>query len=64
MLKRPEKSVFDVTGRRVAAVVEIARGDGVVRTTPWLTDDVPSGVYFAVLTAGKAQKTRKLVIAR
>lgn len=56
--------VFDVAGRRVAALAEVSRGDGIVRTTPWLTDDVPSGVYFAVLTAGEAQKTRKLVVAR
>ena len=56
--------VFDVAGRLVSRVAELPRGDGVIRTAPWLTDDVQSGVYFAVLRAGSMQKSQKLVVAK
>jgi hypothetical protein len=56
--------VYDVGGRRIVQLVELPVGDGVVRTTPWFPDDVPNGVYFAVLRAGERKITRKLVVAR
>ena len=56
--------VFDVRGRRVASVSEQSRGDGIVKTAPWFVDDVPSGVYFAVLRTGEESVSRKVVVAR
>ena len=56
--------VYDVRGRLVNRVAAEPRGDGVIRATRWLTDDVTSGVYFAVLTAGEDQIVRKVVVAR
>jgi hypothetical protein len=56
--------IYDVSGRLVNSLEDFSSGDGIIRTTPWLTDDVPSGVYFAVLQAGEAQKTRKLVVRK
>ena len=38
--------------------------DGVIRVVPWVVDDAPAGVYFAVLRAGAETKTRKLVVTR
>jgi hypothetical protein len=56
--------VYDVRGRLVTEVAEFARGDGVIRTTPWFAADVASGVYFAVLRAGDEQKTHKLIVRK
>ena len=56
--------IFDVAGRRVSAAAGLPRGDGVIRTVPWLTDDVPSGVYFAVLSADGRRLSRKVVVTR
>ncbi len=56
--------VFDVTGRQVSELVRAPVGDGIIRMVPWLTDDVPSGVYFAVLKAGSEQLSRKIVVTR
>jgi len=56
--------VYDVTGRLVSRVAELPRGDGIIRNAPWFTDDVSSGVYFAVLRAGDLRKSRKLVVAK
>jgi len=55
--------IFDVAGRRVSSLAEVA-GDGVVRTVPWVTADVPAGVYFAVLSNGAERMSRKVVVAR
>jgi hypothetical protein len=57
-------SVYDVQGRQISRVASFTRGDGIIRTATWLPDQVPSGVYFAVLTAGEESTTRKIVIAR
>ena len=54
--------IYDVTGRHVINLAELAQGDGVIRTTPWLPDGAPSGVYFAVLRAGEESLSRKLVV--
>jgi len=57
-------SIFDVTGRLVNEVSRLAVGDGIIRMAPWYADDVPSGVYFAVLQAGPDKITRKIVVAK
>lgn len=56
--------VYDVGGRLVSRLAELPAGDGIIRRVPWITDDIPAGVYFAVLRAGEAQVTRKLVVTR
>jgi hypothetical protein len=56
--------VFDVQGRLVTDVEDFSTGDGVIRTTPWFADDVPSGVYFAVLQAGADRITRKITVLK
>ena len=40
------------------------RGDGIIRVTRWVTDDVPNGVYFAVLEVGEERKSRKITVLR
>ncbi len=57
-------TVYDVTGRQVSELARASAGDGIIRTVSWLTDDVPSGVYFAVLKAGSEQLSRKIVVAK
>jgi hypothetical protein len=57
-------AVYDVAGRLVTPVTELARGDGVIRTAPWIADGVPNGVYFAVLTAGEERASEKIVVMR
>jgi photosystem II stability/assembly factor-like uncharacterized protein len=57
-------SIFDVTGRLVSEVVRAPIGDGIIRMAPWHADDVPSGVYFAVLQAGTDRISRKIVVAK
>ena len=56
--------IYDVQGRLVSRVAEHSRGDGVIRPVEWFTDDVTSGVYFAVLRAGSLQRSQKVVVAR
>ncbi len=56
--------IFDVAGRRVNVVAELARGDGVIRQAAWVPDGAPAGVYFAVLSAGSERVSRKVVVAR
>lgn len=56
--------VFDVAGRLVSDVVELPQGDGIIRTAPWFATDVKSGVYFAVLSAGGQQITRKMIVTK
>lgn len=57
-------SIFDVAGRRVSVVAEGVPGNGLIRNVIWLTDDVPAGVYFAVLSAGHERSTRKVVVVK
>jgi hypothetical protein len=57
-------SVYDVQGRLVSQLVELPRGDGIIRTAPWVTADVPSGAYFVVLRAGEMQKSQKLIVTK
>ena len=56
--------VYDVQGRLVDRVVELPRGDGVVRVAPWLAADVASGTYFVVLRAGAERQSRKMTVLR
>jgi hypothetical protein len=57
-------TIYDVQGRRVSTLEELPHGDGIIRTTPWFTDDVSSGVYFAVLRAGPDQRSEKLIVTK
>jgi hypothetical protein len=56
-------TIYDVGGRRVGPR-HVVRGDGIVRSWRWSPDDLPAGVYFAVLEAGEARASRKLVLSR
>ncbi|MCA9752045.1 MAG: T9SS type A sorting domain-containing protein [Gemmatimonadetes bacterium] len=56
--------IYDVQGRLVSDLASFPTGDGIIRTTPWFPDDVPAGVYFAVLRAGEERVSRKIVVAR
>jgi hypothetical protein len=56
--------IYDVRGRLVSDLEGFARGDGIIRTTPWFPDDVPSGVYLAVLEAGGERVTRKITVLK
>jgi len=55
--------VHDLSGRRIAEIVSLTRGDGIVRVVRWETESVASGVYFAVLRAGGEYTTRRIVVA-
>jgi len=61
---RVELSIYDVRGRLVSNLAELSTGDGIIRRSVWLPDDVPSGVYFAVLQAGSDRISRKVVVAK
>ncbi|NNE43682.1 MAG: T9SS type A sorting domain-containing protein, partial [Gemmatimonadetes bacterium] len=56
--------IYDVNGRLVSDLEDFSQGDGIIRTTPWFTDDVPTGVYFAVLKAGGVQKSQKITVIK
>ncbi|MCA9751158.1 MAG: T9SS type A sorting domain-containing protein [Gemmatimonadetes bacterium] len=55
-------NVYDVSGRLVTPLVARDRGDGIIRQATWMLDDVPAGVYFAVLEAGDERVSRKVVV--
>ena len=59
-----ELAIYDVAGRLVQDFGVLARGDGVIRSTIWSTEGVTPGAYFAVLRAGDAKLTRKVVVAK
>jgi hypothetical protein len=56
--------IYDVRGRLVNDVAALPVGDGIIRRAVWLTDDVPNGVYFAVLSAGEERVSRKVIVAK
>jgi hypothetical protein len=59
-----ELAIYDVAGRLVQNFGVVARGDGLIRTAIWSTEGVTPGAYFAVLRAGDASLSRKVVVAR
>ncbi len=56
-------TIYDVSGRRVSPHKAV-RGDGIVRSWRWSPAELPAGVYFAVLQAGEARASRKLILSR
>ena len=54
--------VFDVEGRQISTVVRDVPADGIIRMAPWSAASLPNGVYLAVLRAGDAQISRKLLV--
>ena len=60
---RVELRVYDVTGRKVRTLVERELDPGYHRAT-FDAHGLPSGVYFARMTAGSFAETRKLVLLK
>ncbi len=58
-----ELAVYDVAGRLVRDLGTVT-ADGVIRSATWVTEGVTPGAYFAVLRAGEAKITRKVVVTR
>ncbi|HEX7069415.1 MAG TPA: T9SS type A sorting domain-containing protein, partial [Rhodothermales bacterium] len=56
-------SVFDVTGRLVDTLVDGWQPDG-SRVVDWSASALPSGVYFARLTAGNQVQNIRMVLLR
>ncbi len=56
--------VFDVNGRRVTRVTELATGDGEVHEAIWRTDSVPAGVYLLRLRAGGREAARRVTVVK
>jgi hypothetical protein len=56
--------IYDVQGELVSHVGDLARGDGIIRTTWWSVGDLPSGVYFVTLQAGGEKKSRTVVVSK
>ncbi len=55
--------IFDTTGRRQATLVDESMGAG-VHTIQWQPRGLPSGVFFARLTAGGKTATRRMVLLK
>ena len=58
-----ELTVFDITGREVAKLVDGYKVKGLHEVT-FEAEDLPSGIYFARLTAGEFQQTRKIILVK
>ncbi len=58
-----ELEIFDLTGRRVAKVIDEALDAGVHSIT-WRPSDAPTGVYLARLTVGEKSTTRKILLTK
>ena len=55
--------IYDVLGRYIKSLAQGEHSAG-VHTIPWNAGAVPSGVYFAVLSAGELQMSQKLLLLR
>jgi len=58
-----EVSIYDVTGKRVETLVN-ERLDGGVYKVAWNASSMPSGVYFARMTAGEFSATHKVMLVK
>jgi hypothetical protein len=56
-------SIFDVLGREAAILVNEHLKAGVYQAS-WNAENYPSGVYFAVFTAGEHKFTKKMVLIK
>ena len=56
-----EIDVFDLTGRRVATLVNAYRSSGCHQVT-WNPDRTPPGIYFYAIRAGECICTAKIVL--
>ena len=61
--ERVRISIFDLLGRVVATVVDEKMNPG-RHTIQWNTGELPSGIYFYKLEAGKFARTKKLCLIR
>jgi hypothetical protein len=59
-----ELDVFDIRGRRVDRLVDLPRGDGVIRSMYWTAEGLSSGVYFLRLRGAGEELTRRVVLTR
>ncbi|MGB2867857.1 MAG: T9SS type A sorting domain-containing protein [Bacteroidota bacterium] len=55
--------IFDILGREVTTLVTEEQSAGAYRTT-WDAKELPSGIYFCRLEAGRFTETKKLVLMR
>ncbi len=58
-----EVSIYDVTGKRIETLVN-ERLDGGVYKVAWNASSMPSGVYFARMTAGEFSATHKVMLVK
>ena len=56
-------ALFDLLGRKVATLLNEARTPGIYRVR-WDAGNVPSGVYYGVLTAGSMRAVRAIVLTK
>ncbi len=56
-------SVYDLTGRQVATLVNGVQPSG-SHTTSWQADSFPSGLYFLNLRSGSHSESRKIVLLK
>lgn len=56
-------SILDVSGRRVAELVNAHQSTGTYSVS-WNAADAPSGVYYCTLTADGSTTTRPIVVNR
>jgi len=55
--------IYDSLGREVATLLDEIRASGKYELT-WSPEDIPSGIYFYVLTAGTFHQTRKMILLK
>ena len=55
--------IFDVTGREVATLVNRIMSGGSFSAT-WNADDLPTGMYLAVMEAGKHRFVQKMLLLK